>query len=89
MEDMITEHLDACLLGESRVRHRLYNDKKVQVLFKALLEDTGYTPKIQDLIKQVNDYARRKIDEDEREARRVAANREREASLEEAATNSF
>ena len=26
MEDMISEHLDACLLGEQRIKHKLYND---------------------------------------------------------------
>ena len=79
---MITEHLDACLTGDNRVKHKLYNASKVQLIFKALLDDTGTTLKIQDLIKDINSIARRRVDEEEREQRRVAANKEREASLE-------
>lgn len=82
MEDMITEHLNACLTGDMRVKHKLYNDSKVQLIFKALLDDTGTTLRIQELIKDINAIARRRVDEEEREQRRIAANKEREASLE-------
>jgi hypothetical protein len=67
MEDMITEHLDACLMGDQRIKHKLYGDSKVQLIFKALLEDTGTTLKIQDLIKNINGIARRRVDEEEKE----------------------
>ena len=43
---MITEHLDACLTGDMRVKHKLYADSKVQLIFKALLDDTGTTLRI-------------------------------------------
>lgn len=66
MEDAVTQHLDACLGGEDRVKHQRYTAQKVSVLYRSLLEDTGKTLRIQQLIAEINAKARHTIDEEER-----------------------
>lgn len=46
MEDAVTEHLDACLGGEERIKHKRYTDARMSVLYRALLDDTGKTVRI-------------------------------------------
>ena len=58
MEDAVTDHLDASLGGEERVKHKRYTAAKMSVLYRALLEDTGKTLRIQELIKEINRKAK-------------------------------
>ena len=46
MEDAVTEHLDASLSGEERIKHKSYTAARMSVLYRALLDDTGKTMRI-------------------------------------------
>lgn len=66
MEDAVTEHLDACLGGEERVKHKRYTDARMSVLYRALLDDTGKTVRIQELVREITLKAKRSVEEEER-----------------------
>ena len=58
MQAMISDHLSACLHSETRRKHKVYEDKKTALLMKLVLEDSGNTLRIQELIAEVTKMAR-------------------------------
>ena len=78
LEDAVTQHLDACLGGEERIKHKRYTDERMSVLYRTLLDDTGRTLRIQELIKEITNKARRSIEEEERQKRRLATLKDKE-----------
>ena len=58
----------------------------MSVLYRSLLEDSGKTLIIQELIKEITNKARRAVEEEERQKRRLATLKDKEIaeSLEEA-----
>ena len=86
MEDAVTQHCDASLGGEERIKHKRYTDARMSVLYRSLLEDSGKTLRIQELIKEITNKARRAVEEEERQKRRLATLKDKEIaeSLEEA-----
>ena len=80
LEDAVTQHLDACLGGEQRIKHKRYTDERMSVLYRTLLDDTGRTLRIQELIKEITAKANRSIEEEERQKRRLATLKDKEAA---------
>lgn len=72
MQNMISQTLYACLTGEERRNHELFNQDKISLLYRIILEDTGNESNIERMIVQLNEKAKAQIDEEERKARRNA-----------------
>ena len=72
VQTMIGETLDACLTGEERRNHELYENDKISLLYRMVLEDTGKGADIQKLIIRLNEDAKYAIEDEERKKRRNA-----------------
>ena len=72
VQSMIGDTLKACLTGDERRSHELYENDKISLLYRIVLEDTGEQSNIQRLIIQLNEQAKYAIDEEERKKRRKA-----------------
>lgn len=84
LEDAVTHHLDACLGGEERIKHKRYTDSTMSILYRSILEDSGKKLRIQELIKEITFKAKRSVEEEERQKRRLATlkDKEKQDSLE-------
>ena len=72
VQSMIGDTLKACLTGDERRSHELYENDKISLLYRVVLEDTGEQSNIQRLIIQLNEQAKYAIDDEERKKRRKA-----------------
>jgi hypothetical protein len=70
MQNMIGSTLYACLTGEQRRNHELYDQDKLSLLYRTILSDDGKETNIERLIVQLDEKAKNLIDEEERKARR-------------------
>jgi hypothetical protein len=70
---MITAHLDACLMDDTRVRHQHYNDDMIQYYYKIILADDDEKLKIEDLIQKLHREAKHEVDTHEKAKRERAA----------------
>ena len=73
LQRMITCHLDACLMGDTRVQHQHYNDDVIQYYYKLILADDDEKLKIQNLILKLHKEARVEVDAHEKAKRERAA----------------
>ena len=69
---MVADTLNAVLGHAERKRLENYDIEKMSVLYKAVLEDKGLA-NIQNLINQINENARKDLDEEEKKRKRRQA----------------
>ena len=69
---MIAQTMYACLTGEERRRHELYANDKTSLLYKLILSDSADDSSIDKLVIQLDEKAKKVIDEEEKQARRNA-----------------
>ena len=71
-QSIVSDTLRACLGGQERRRHELYDNDKVALLYQYILEDEGAaeSSQIQRDIIHLNEQARLVIDEEEKRKRR-------------------
>ena len=72
VQAMIGDTLNACLTGEPRRSHELYDSDKLSLLYRLILEDDGTGNSIQKLVFELNEKAKNKISEEEKAQRRKA-----------------
>jgi len=82
VQTMIGETLDACLTGEERRNHELYENDKISLLYRIVLEDSGAGGDIQKLIIRLNEDAKYAIEDEERKKRRNAPPVDEQADME-------
>ena len=58
MQNMIGQTLYACLTGEERRHHELFDQDKISLLYRIILEDNGKESSIERLIIQLNEKAK-------------------------------
>ena len=67
---MIGDTLYACLTGEPRRSHELYDSDKLSLLYRLVLEDEAKGDSIHRLIFELNEKAKERISEEEKKKRR-------------------